>query len=428
MKKIGLILLICFVLVLTTSVVIGTESGSQEAIEPFDEDMLDINKIPSIFNGELPTDKIQEEYFFSGEVVNEKEFENELNEVFRTDEDNNIMLFDKELDITGEAKDLILALGGKIVSKALGSYAFLAANELDISGEIFRDTFAGGNQVEVNGNIGRDLYALGNTIDINGNVARDVYVGGEALNITGTIKGNVRFAGGSIFISPNAVIEGNLFLKTGEIEIRDGATIKGTVEYDSDVDEVTIPSNIKTDVKKVEKVEAPQKNELLEIAESFLWWTVANGLLFLIAISIFPNLFENIKRVYETDTVQKYCSSAGWGILSLIVVPIVSIFALFTFIGSTLGIIGLILYILGYMVATVVVGYALSNTILESVKNKYLKGLLGIVIIEVLRRLPVIGWLVVLLVNAIAFGTFLKLIKQSKSKTEEVIETEKVDE
>lgn len=427
MKRISLVLLLCLVLILTTGVVMGTESESQEVAEPFNEDISNIDKIPSIINSGLPTDSIPDEFFFSGEVVDETEFENELSEVIKTD-DNNIMLFDQELNITGEAKDLILAAGGKIVSKALGSYAFLAANELNVSGEIFKDTFVGGNEVNITGNIGRDLYTLGKTINISGTVTRDVYVGGEALNITGNVGGNIRFAGGSIFISPSAVINGNIYLTTSEIEIRDGATINGIVEYCSDAEEVIIPSNIKTTIKEVEKVEAPAKNEFLEIVESFLWWTVANGFLFLIAISIFPNLFENIKEVYETDSVQKYCSSAGWGILCLIVIPIVSVFALFTFIGSTLGVMGLLLYVIGYMIATVIVGYALAETILEKTKNKYIKGLLGILIIEVLRRLPVIGWLVVLLVNSIAFGTVLKLIKQSNKKQENVIEGEKTEE
>ena len=248
------------------------------------------------------------------------------------------------------------------------------------------------------------------------------------MNITGTIGGDVRFAGGSIFISPNAVIKGNIYLNASEIEIRDGATIDGTVEYQSDVEKVTIPSNIKATVKEVEKVETPVKNEFVETIKGFLWWTVANGLLFIVAILMFPNLFKNIEKVYEKDTVQKYCSSAGWGILSLIVIPIISIFALFTFIGSALGIIGIFLYIIGYMISTVIVGYSLSNTILENTNNKYLRGLLGIIIIEFLRRLPVIGWIVALLVNSIAFGTVLKLMKQSRTKAGEVVETVKIDE
>lgn len=419
MKKLSIIILACLLFSLLANVVVGTEIDTQEVVEPFSGEVTAIEEVAEEINNE--------DYIFSGEIVDETEFENELSEVITKDNNNNIMLFDKELNITGEAKDLILAAGGKIVSKALGSYAFLAANELDVSGEIFNDTFAVGNSIDVEGNIGRDLYALGNTIDINGYVARDVYAGSEVLNITGHIMGDVRFAGGSIFISPNAVIEGNLYLNTEEIEIREGATIKGVVEYPSSADEVIIPNDIQTSVKEVKVVEAPVQNKFAETLKSFLWWTIANCILFAIAIAIFPRLFENIKKVYGEDAVQKYCSSAGWGLLSIIVIPIISMLAIFTFIGSTLGIIGLILYTLGYMVATVIVGYALANTILENNKNKFVKGFLGILIIEVLRRLPVIGWIVALLVNSIAFGTVLKLMKQSNQKQEK-IEVEKTEE
>lgn len=421
MKKLSAIILFCFIIA-TTGLVMATDIENVEIAEPFSgEEVLEI-EIP------MP-EETEEDYSFKGEITDESEFESELNDIVKTDGNNNIMLFDKELDIKGEAKDLIMAAGGKVVSKALGSYAFLAANELNVSGEIFNDTFAVGNDIQVEGNIGRDLYILGNTIDITGNVARDVYAGGETLSITGTVNGDVRFAGGSVFISSNAIINGNLYLSTDVIEIREGATINGVIEYPSTADEVSIPSNIKTVIRKVDKEETPiQSNRFFDAVKSFLWWTISNCILFAIAMSICPKLFESIKKIYSHDTVEKFCKSAGWGILSIIVIPVISILALFTFIGSAIGVIGLILYTLGYMIATIIVGYALSNAFIDNTTNKFLKGFLGILIIEVLRRLPVIGWLVALIVNAIAFGTVIKLFKESRNSKDNVIEVEKNEE
>ena len=75
------------------------------------------------------------------------------------------------------------------------------------------------------------------------------------------------------------------------------------------------------------------------------------------------------------------------------------------------------------MIATIITGYAIANTIIEKDINKHLKGLLGIVIIEVLRRLPVIGGIITIIVNAIAFGTILKLVKELNSKEEKTQES-----
>ena len=108
--------------------------------------------------------------------------------------------------------------------------------------------------------------------------------------------------------------------------------------------------------------------------------------------------------------------------LGIIIIPIISLLAIFTFIGSAIGMIGLLAYTVGYMCATVIVAYAFANTLLEkNNKNPYLMGILGILIIEILRRLPVIGGVISFIIICIAFGTIIKLIKNSNTKKEEVI-------
>ena len=333
------------------------------------------------------------------------------------------MLVGKELDITGEAKDLIMAAGANITSKALGSYAFMTASQLDISGEIFNDTFAVGNNIKVEGDIGRDLYVLGNTINITGTVERDVYVGGESLMITGRINGNVKFAGDSIYISSNAVIDGDIDLSANSVVIENEATINGTVTYNSNVENISIPQNIRTHINQIKKTEKPEENKMVATIKDFIWWSISNFILFVVAITICPSIFEKIRLIYSSDAVQKYCSSCGWGLLSIMIIPILSVLSLFTFIGSALGVIGLLIYAVIYMISTILVAYAFSNTFIEKDMNNYLKGFIGIIVIEILRRLPVIGGIVAIIVNAIAFGTVLKLIKISNSKKEEIIKS-----
>ena len=303
----------------------------------------------------------------------------------------------------------------------------MAASQLDISGEVFKDTFAVGNEIQIDGSIGRDLYALGNTIAIDGNVARDVYIGGEELSIRGRIGGDIKFAGDSIYISSRSVIDGDLDLYANEITIEEGAVIEGTVTYQSSVESISIPQNIKTKINEVKTVEAPQENIFVEAVKSLLWWSVANFILFAVLRALFPKMFEKIKSIYTEDTVQKYCSSCGWGVLSIFVIPFLSVLCIFTLIGSTVGVIGLLLYTIGFMIATVIAGYAIANTIIDKDMNGLLKGLIGILMIEILRRLPVIGGLIAFIVNGIAFGTVIKLVKDSNTKKEEVIETEKTE-
>lgn len=429
MKKLKWIFLLSILIILSAKIVIGAGNGTPfGTIENNEEIHLSViveNSGEAISGeSEAPIEEVK----YSGEIIEQEELETELNEVVKTDKEHNIMLLGKELDIKGEAKDLIMAVGANITSKALGSYAFMAASQLDVSGEIFHDTFAVGNNIKIEGNIGRDLYALGNTIDIKGTIERDAYVGGEDLTITGTVGGDVKFAGDSVYISSSAVINGDLDLIANTIKIEDGVTIAGTVTYQSNVEEIAIPDNINTRMNRVMEKEQPTENKLLSTLKSFIWWTIANFIIFVVLMAICPNLFKRIKNIYSNDTVQKYCSSCGWGLLSMIVIPFISILAIFTFIGSALGVIGLIIYMLGYLIATVITGYALANTLIEKEWNRYAKGLIGILMIELLRRLPIIGGLIALIVNAIAFGTMIKLIKDDNSNKEASIIVEKTEE
>lgn len=426
MKKINLIALIVIFIILGTYVVfgIGNNTPFSSSDEP-EKKVVELAVSDEVYTTIDSGDEAA--ILMSGENTilvddidtNDEELVTELNEVLNTEEDKNIMLFDKEIDITGEAKDLIMALGAKITTKALGSYAFLTASELEISGEIFKDTFAGGNIINVDGTIGRDFYALGNTIEINGSVSRDLYVGGESLTITGYVGGDIKFAGDSVYISSSAVVNGDLDLYANEITIEEGADITGTVTYKSSVEKIAIPQNVKTKINQVKEVEAPVENKFVSEIKSLIWWVIANFILFAISKAILPRMFKKIKEIYSKDTVQRYCSSCGWGALSLIAIPFIAILCIFTFVGSAIGVIGLLVYTIGYMIATAITGYAIANTVIDKEMNPYLKGLIGIVIIEVLRRLPIIGGIVTLLVNAIAFGTIIKLIKNVDDKKEE---------
>lgn len=369
----------------------------------------EIETMPEVLSEEI--NEIPEE-MTEGTEITPEEMAEEIEEAIQTDKDHNIMLFGRELEISGAAKDLILAAGAKVTSKALGSYAFMAATQLNISGEIFKDAFAVANEVEVNGEMGRDFYAVGNEITINGTVARDIYAGGEELNITGTVNGDVNFAGGTIYVSSDAVIHGDLNLSVAEIDIRGGAQIEGTIAYTNDAIVKTLPSNVKTKVTAVAMQEENTENPFIAAMKSAAFWTVANFLLFVIAKALFPKIFETIATIYAENTGAKLGSSFGWGLLTILVMPIISILCIFTVIGSAIGIVGGFLYAIGFMVATVISGYALANTVLEKTSNPYFKGLLGIVAIEVLKQLPVIGGIVGLLVNGIAFGTIIKLIQE----------------
>lgn len=311
----------------------------------------------------------------------------------------NIFLFGGEVNATGIANDLIILAGGNVNSSAVGDYSFVAGNVIKASDTIYKDAFIAGNDIVINGDIGRDLYVAGKSVLVNGSVRGNIYVVASTLTIASgaTVGGEV-----------NAHSCSN-------IVISDEAKIEGIVRY-TDTATASIPSTVKTSVmaSKIDE-DFNKENEVISKVKKVLYWIVANTILFSILLLILPGIFDKIKKSFETKGGKVYLTSAGFGILLLVLVPIVVIMALMIVIASPLGFLMIIGYTFELLVTTVLVGYLLGTTLFSKTHmNKWVVGFLGIAILEILCAVPFVGGLISFIKVLVGMGIIIEILKREK--------------
>lgn len=319
-------------------------------------------------------------------------------ENFDENVDNNIMKIGSNVVATGTANDLLMLVGETVESKAFGQYAFIAGNTVSISEDIKKDAFVTGNSVAITGNIGRDLYIVGNSVIISGNVGRNINVCATSLEISegSTIGGN---------INATAV---------GMLKIADGANVNGTVRC-SDTSTISIPEGIKTSITPTEIDEEFNQSTIFDDVSSIFFWIFANVLLFSLALLVCPAMFEKIRNVYENKKEKVYLTSLGCGALMLFAIPFLAIMLMITIIGAIAGSVTLIMYIILMMISTITVGYLLGVTIFSKAKaNKWVCGLTGIVILEIVSIVPYIGGVIGFAKILIGLGIVVELFKKQE--------------
>lgn len=313
---------------------------------------------------------------------------------------------------------LILA-GATVNSKAEGSYAFLVADILNISGEIYKDTFAVGNTINITGNLGRDAYLFGTNINFDGHIGRNLNIYGDDIKINGIVGENVNITGTNIHISANAVIDGDIEMVATNIKIEDGVTINGTIKYNSNAELIEFPQNIDTNVSQVGLVKIEKKNNFFEEIKSIIKWMFINIVLFAVTKFICPGFFRKIESLFKERSGDIYISSIGWGLIYIILIPIISIIALITVIGSAIGFIGLLAYTVVFVYSTVITGYILGKAMFyDKSKADYLLGIIGILAIQILRKLPVIGGIISFVTIVMAFGVIKEIVRKNKIEKE----------
>lgn len=317
----------------------------------------------------------------------------------------NIIQAGDDVNVSGSANDLIILAGNNVNSNANGLYSFIAGNTINISNATDKDIFVAGKDVSINGSVGRDAYLVGSNVSVNSKIGRNIYV----------------FAS-SFTIGDSAIIDGDINISAANISIADGAIINGTVTYSSSA-VANIPSSIKTNVIKdlsdgTEHVK--HTPSFVSTIKNIVFWTIANFILFALTLLIAPGLFKKVSDVNRVNSVGTYFKSLGFGLLLLIAVPFIAILLMLTLIGMPFSFISLFLYITSLIYSTTFVGYLVGDTIFKDNMNNYLKGLLGILIVEILKVIPFIGGLVSFATILIALGLLIVAIFRKNVEPKEV--------
>jgi hypothetical protein len=243
---------------------------------------------------------------------------------------DDIFVAGHDIRFDGGSADHAFAAGETITVAGDNARAFLTAGH-DItfeSGSSASDVIAFGQNVSFNPTfkIGGSAVAFGKEVHVQAPVGRDLVVAGNEVTIDSAVTGNVRAEGRHIVIGPNAKIGGDLSYRASDkIEISPQATVTGK--------KVVLP---------------PEKN-------SFTWGghhntihmgrglhhrvlhDVMGGLGFIVLCLVMTAAFPLLMARSGAMLTRNPLMAAVVGLMVLIVGPVLSIIAMVTIIGLTLG-------------------------------------------------------------------------------------------
>lgn len=334
----------------------------------------------------------------------------EINDFYSTS-GNNVKLEDT---INGDS-----AIAGNIIDMIgnIDGIGFIAGETVNVKGSL-EYGFMAGNNITVDGVISKNIYAAGNIITFtkNASIGRDIFLAGNEVVLNGNLDRNISISATRVVLEDNLTINGNIKINASSIVVKNGANIKGELSYNEDINkDISNTANIgKITTYKIEQNSSFNVKDLLQSTLNMI-------IVFLVITIIIPKSLEKSENIYNESN--KYAKNIGIGALFLICVPLISLLLILSNIGISLGIIlgliyGICIY-LSYIVSGFILGNLLLGKVMKLNTNKYLSGIIGIVIIKIVSIIPIFGVLISILALLLGLGTIWNLIGYSNNKKEE---------
>lgn len=328
---------------------------------------------------------------------------------------------------------------------------YSAGGNVSILGNVEEgDLYTAGGNVTVAGNVSNDLVAVGGTVNILGDVGDDLRVAGGNVTIGSKIDGELMAAGGQINIVPgteimgmakigggdivldgtfndgiqaagetitiNGSIKGNADITaTKKLVVNEGASIEGDLNYKSPVAaEISTGASIggKSNFQETTFPRDGRKNMTDGKFFSFLgaWWFAQSLMLFIAAL-----LLVHFYRRRLSDMVERAASNFGKetlrGLLVFLLVPalvfILAVSILFFLPAFFILAIYAALLVFASIFKPIMVGSWTYRKIYKAQEFRldWKTVFLGVLIVQVFRYIPFVGWLFDLVVFMAALGT-----------------------
>lgn len=331
-------------------------------------------------------------------------------------EERSIIKGDDNVNYEEEVDGSALLAGNNVTSKSsIFGLGLLFGNNITQDGDS-EYLISAGNNITVNGNIEKDAIILGNIITINSIVGRDTFITGNEVVLTGTYNRDIEIYASKVTLQ-DALIGRNVKINATSIEIGKNTTINGTLNYIEDAKYSIDPtaSIYQTETFEVEEVENYQAPTFKTTIITMIL-TLGMLLVTFLSFALFTkNLFHKFEK---TNSFNKVLKTFGVGILTLIVVPILSILLMITFVGIGVGVITLILYIavllLNYIISGYMLGSLIWHKLLKKETNIYYQGLIGITVFYILTYIPYLNGILVFLSMIFSLGLITRCFTRSQ--------------
>lgn len=313
-----------------------------------------------------------------------------------------------EGDVNG---DLMAAGGNLIVSGLVAKDAAVAGGDITVSGAIGEDLRVGGGNIVISGNSGGDLLVAGGSVHVTSGavVNGDATVAGGEVVMEGRLNGNLRVAGGTVEI--NGPVAGSVDVRAGQkLVLGPSASIGGDLRY-------TAPQESERDAaaKIAGKVSYQQSQARGRMGRGILfglfgiWWIFKLLALLTAALLLFhfwPAKVRNAGARVDTDFGRALLA----GFLTAIIGPVAIVALMVSIAGFFIGLAAAFVYALMLLVACIlsgiVLGFLIYRHLLKGEPERFAwqHAALGVIVLEVVKAIPLLGWIAYLLLFLAALG------------------------
>jgi hypothetical protein len=306
----------------------------------------------------------------------------------------------RRLEIAGTVEGDVLSLSGELrISGQVRGSVRSAAGTLVVAGQVGEDAVLAGGRVrlEPGARVGRDVFLAANEAALLGAVGGEVQAAAEELTLGAPVSGNVRAEVGTLTLTDAAHIGGSLRYRSArDSQLAPGATVAGPVERLS-----------------------PHPGREGPFVYLIGWLRSLVGLfaLGLLLVLLMPDFARRVPVTLH----QAPWRSLGWGAAVLVGTPVLA--ALLILVGVLLGgwwigLIALGLYLVALALCFPVVGLFLGRWLLDRFGKAGtplgVALLLGLALLTLVGRVPVLGALIVLATVLFGLGALVLTMARSR--------------
>lgn len=286
------------------------------------------------------------------------------------------------------------------INSQIGGDAFIVADNIFVNegGYIFSNLFALAPHVNINGVV-YDLYAYSNGLNINGYIYRDVRAITNTLNLSGAIGRNTYLNVNNMNISTASTDE-------EEHTLTSQGTIYGDLNYSSS-QEISIPDGVVSgDINYTESSTSTASVQLYLLAlGKFLVIVI---IVWLLCLWLTPKFLDCTDLVLT----KKVPSTIALGILSPIVLLIVSVILLLIKLTSSIALLSLATLFIAYAISTSIFVIAVNNIICKKLHIQKTIGKFGVLILTaavlwLIALIPFIGGVISIIAAILGFGILI---------------------
>lgn len=305
----------------------------------------------------------------------------------------------------------------------------ISGNQISIQEPIQDEVVTFGETVYIDAPV-RGVIVFANIIFVNAPIEGDLIAAGGQVTVNTDVSGKIVSAGNMIGLSgksTNAIIAANnVHCDPTSVIIKDAYVVSGTVNNDGNIfgKLVAMTDNFQN-YGTIDELEITSQNSMMQDIEGWLslfgiLFVIGFGILRIILVKLLPNQFDSVRLVMNKSIIK----NTVVGFLLIILLVVVIVLVAITVVGMPVSAFGVLVLIIGLILSSLMVSFALGKKILELLGrkssgdiNNISSFLIGFAILNLLYIVPIpyFGQIVQVIVTSMGFGAIGYTVRKSRS-------------